>query len=220
MFQLRRILAKLLLRHGEGERIKIVRRSLPPLEGRSVLDAGCGNGACLSCSLNSRPRSLHLEDTSELAVTAAANKLAGSAETLSTAVADSFQAYSAGFDVILGIGLLDYQSDLTSALQRLVTRSSGMLLVTVPRGDKLRNWVRYVWFTGRGKSFQLVSRRRLLRVASGLGESFVIERGPYEWFLKMSVRHRWDDHTPDVAEHPGNISEFRGLCMHSRGDSN
>jgi SAM-dependent methyltransferase len=176
---------RLLSRHGERERVRIVRAWLPSADGHSVLDAGCGDGAFLAAVLAGRPARLRLEDLSPRAVEQAARTLAGRADALETAVADAMEAEPGGFDAVLAIGVLDYQPDPARALRRLLLRSRGVVIVSLPRRDHPRNWARRAWFALRGGALVLASRRRAEAIAAGVGRPFDVERGRYEWFLRI-----------------------------------
>jgi len=176
---------RLLFRHGERERVRIVRAWLPSAAGLAVLDAGCGDGEFLAAALTGRPARLRLEDISPRAVEQAARTLAGRADALEDAVADAMEAEPGGFDAVLSVGVLDYQADPGRALRRLLPRSRGVVIVSVPRRDHPRNWARRLWFAARGSPFVLASRRRAEGLAAALGRPFDLERGRYEWFLRI-----------------------------------
>jgi SAM-dependent methyltransferase len=176
---------RLLSRHGERERIRIVREWLPSAGGLSVLDAGCGDGEFLAAALTGRPARLRLEDVSLRAVDQAARTLAGRAEALEAAVADAMVAEPGGFDAVLAVGVLDYQPDPAWAVARLLRRSRGVLIVSLPRRDHPRNWARRAWFALRGGALVLASRRRAATIAAAPGRPFDLMRGRYEWFLRI-----------------------------------
>jgi len=177
----------LVFRHGEKERIRIIRRWLPSVRGLTVLDAGCGDGESLATALPDRPAQIRLEDLSADALHQAAARLAGSTDALVAEVVDVFDADSHDFDVVIAVGVLDYHADLPRALHALLLRTRRVLIVDVPRMSHPRNWLRRVWFAFRDVDFQLASFEQVRRVAAGCGHPFDIERGPYEWFLRISV---------------------------------
>jgi hypothetical protein len=92
--------------------------------------------------------------------------------------------------------VLDYQPDLDDGLRRLLLRGGGVLIVSVPRRDRARNWVRRAWFTLRGGDFLLASRGRVAGAAAALGRPFEIRRGPYEWFLRIHPADTGADASP------------------------
>ena len=180
-------LGRLFFRHGERKRIKLIRSWLPSVRGLSVLDVGCGDGKLLSELMIDRARSICLEDISLSALCDAKKRLSGFSDQLSTSVVDSFDVSSSGFDVVLAIGVVDYRSDLSAALRKLVSRTNGILIVDVPRSSHPRNWLRYLWFKLRGLDLLLVTSGRLRRALVDGGFSFDVEKGPFEWFIRIRV---------------------------------
>ena len=190
-------LGRLLLRHREEERIEILRRWLPEEETLSILDVGCGDGSCLAAALVVPPRFIQLEDISATALTAAANRLSCEGREVACFAGDGFRfdVPAARYDVTLAIGVLDYQTDTRSGLDRLLRRTSGMLIANVPRSGHPRNWIRRLWFFARGLPFRGLTRGRLRRILTDIEHPFEIEAGPYEWFLKVTLAgqpHRTD----------------------------
>src|SRR4051794_8645703 len=97
------VAGKLFSRHGEDERMRIVREWLPPTRGARILDAGCGDGVFLRSILSGRPAVIACEDISARAVRAAARELFGQADVVHGAVRDAIEESSGGFDVVLAI---------------------------------------------------------------------------------------------------------------------
>ena len=68
-------LARLAFRRGEHTRLRDIGRWMPSLVGRSLLDAGCGDGtflaALLAPALTARPQVIRLEDLIATNVSAA-----------------------------------------------------------------------------------------------------------------------------------------------------
>jgi SAM-dependent methyltransferase len=179
------LVGRLLFRAGEQERVRIVREWLPAADGLSVLDAGCGDGGFLAAVLAGRPARARLEDISPRAVEQASRRMAGRADALDASVTDALEADAGGFDVVLAVGVLDYHADPAGAMERLLRRSRGVLIVSLPARERLRNWVRRAWFAAHGSAFALVGRRRVGAIAATLGRPFDLRRGPYEWFLRI-----------------------------------
>jgi hypothetical protein len=122
---------------------------------------------------------------SQAAVRAASRVLAGLAEDLTWEAVDVLESDARGFAVVLAIGTLDYQPDLRRALQVLLRRADGVLIVTVPRIDHPRNWLRYVWFRTGGLRLMLASRSQVVRAAESLGRPFEIRECRFDWFLRV-----------------------------------
>jgi len=173
-------------RSGEDERLRVVRGWLPSTRGLRILDAGCGDGVFLRSILAGRPARIACEDISGRAVRAAARELDGCADVVTSELRDAIDESAGGFDVVLTIGMLDYQRDWRAALAKLLRRSSGVVIASVPRREHCRNWLRYVWFSLLGIDFHAAPRRQVARGATSLGRTFALERTSYDWLLRIA----------------------------------
>jgi SAM-dependent methyltransferase len=163
----------------------MLRGWLTSTEGLSILDAGCGDGQLLSEILCGRPASVRLEDISARATESARSRLSGAAAMITAVVGDATTIESRGFDLVLAVGMLDYQRSVEDGLLRLLCRTDGVLIATVPRIAHPRNWLRYVWFTWHGIPFQAVGRRRLVRAS--FGKPYRLDRCRYDWFVRIEA---------------------------------
>jgi glycosyltransferase involved in cell wall biosynthesis/SAM-dependent methyltransferase len=179
------LLGRTLLRHGEAERRHILRGLLGNLDGLAVLDAGCGNGTALSAAIQGRPRLIQLEDISPDAADEAATQFTDRADRIVPVVADAFSRADS-FDVVLAIGVLDYQTDAAGPLACLLQRSHGVLVVTLPRLH-LRNWARSIWFKVLRVPFCTLDRTAAHRLAIQAARPFELVKGPFEWFIRFEA---------------------------------
>jgi SAM-dependent methyltransferase len=149
-------------RSGEADRRRAVRRSLPDLDGLDVLDVGCGDGVFLSSVVEGRPRLLRLEDLVPKFVRAAHSRLSDRADRIEIGVVDSADADNEQtFDIVLAMGVTDYQRDWVRFVTRLLRRTSGRLIIDVPREDDLLNQLRRLWLRLHGIHLQTSTRRGL-----------------------------------------------------------
>lgn len=158
-----------MFRSGEASRRRVVLPLLPQLDGLDVLDAGCGDGDFLSRVVKGRPKLLRLEDLVLKLVQGASSRVTGLADRIEVAVTDSAAADgNEAFDVVLAIGVADYQPDWAHFVARLFDRTSGRLIVDIPREADPFNQVRRLWLRLHGIHLQTSTRRGL---AARLGPS-------------------------------------------------
>lgn len=163
----------------------MVRAWVPSTRGLAVLDAGCGDGVFLAECLSGAPARIRLEDVSPRALAQAARALAGAAGEVEGAAVDVLEGDAREFDLVLAIGILDYQTDPAHALRRLAARSRGTLIATIPRAGHPRNWLRRLWLAARGLPLSLATRGEAGRLARSLGRPFEIRRCRLEWALRV-----------------------------------
>ncbi|MEW6751153.1 MAG: class I SAM-dependent methyltransferase [Candidatus Latescibacterota bacterium] len=179
-----RWLGSQLFRAGEAARRRAVRRALPGLDGLDVLDVGCGDGVFLSSVVEGRPRLLRLEDLVVACVQAAQRRMRGRAERVESGVVDSARTVDERtFDVVMAIGVADYQRDWVRFIGRLLRRTRGRLIIDVPRTDDLRNQVRRLWLWGYGIRLQTATRRALGAGLGPLAPSPVVQVTRHSWVL-------------------------------------
>lgn len=176
---------RLLFRHGEAERCRIVREWLPSTLGFNILDAGCGDGEFLSSVISGQPVRIRLEDMVSDNVAVACSTVTGQAVTIEGMTCDTFTCKDSGFDVVLAIGLLDYRRDWQNALIRLIGRSRKDVIANVPRFDHPRNWLRAVWLYGHGVRLRLVRKKQLMKALRTLGLPFDVQGSRFEWFIRI-----------------------------------
>jgi len=178
---------KWFFRSGEDRRLRLLREWLPDTAGLSILDAGCGDGETLAAALGGRPACIRLEDLSGRALGEASRRLAGGADRLSAAVADAIRAGAGGFDVVLAVGILEYQANLAEAAAALLGRADGVLIASVSARHHPRNWLRKLWLLAHGIDLRLAGRSRVEGLARSFGLPCQVKRCRYDWFFRIDV---------------------------------
>lgn len=178
---------RLFFRSGEKERRRAICGWLRSTEGLRILDAGCGDGVFLHSLLHGRPEELVYEDLSARAVKAADGELACAGESTEGVVWDALVERGGPFDVVLAIGMLDYQHDWVEALTRLLKRGCGVLIVSVPRRGHPRNWLRYVWLRLRGLRLQTARLSDIRGAMARCGLSFEVRSARYDWLVRIRI---------------------------------
>jgi cytosine/adenosine deaminase-related metal-dependent hydrolase/ubiquinone/menaquinone biosynthesis C-methylase UbiE len=118
---------------------------LPELEGRDVLDAGCGTGRWLHHCVGRHPASLTGVDISEAMLERAGEKL-GAAAKLHCTAGKKLPVANASTDVIFGSFVLSYMESVEGFVEECarVTRSGAMVLLSDihPTTAAKRGWRR------------------------------------------------------------------------------
>lgn len=165
----------------------IVRQWIPATDDIKILDVGCGDGKFLSVILSGFPNKIVLEDISSNLVSEAFQNLINKAEVVEKKLCDSFCAESSDFDVVLAVGILDYYSNIEDRMRSLLRRSNRCLIVSFPKSNNPRNWIRNLWFYCHGIQFQMINYKRLFTLATLSGFPFEIRSTRFEWFVRIFV---------------------------------
>ncbi len=176
---------RLLFRHGETERRQIVSQWIPTTQGLSIIDVGCGDGKFLSSIISGYPKKIVIEDISSSNISEAYQNLKNKAEDVEKHVCNSLIAEFGNFDLVLAIGVFDYYPNWKNFLKKLLLHSQECIIVSLPRIDHLRNWVRFVWFLIHGIQLQMLDRKRLVNAITILGLPFEIQLARFEWFVRI-----------------------------------
>ncbi len=156
------LLSRLLCRHGEGERLQLVRQWLPACDGLRILDAGCGDGVFLGRLLHGRPACIRLEDLVAARVHEAHARLRGRADTIEAQVTDVAAAQDAArYDIVLALGIFDYNADWPALLRRLLARTAGRLVADFPKRGTLHDHLRRIWLRRHAIILQSTTRQEL-----------------------------------------------------------
>jgi polysaccharide deacetylase family protein (PEP-CTERM system associated) len=203
---------KWLFRRGQSRRLRLIREWLPDTAGLSILDAGCGDGETLAAALGGRPACIRLEDISARAIREASHRLTGGAGRLSAGVMDATMADAEGYDVVLAIGIFEYQADLAGAVATLLRRTEGVLIGTVSARHHPRNWLRKLWLLAHGVDLRLAGRSHVEGLARSFGLPCQVQRCRYDWFFRIEVEGGAERMTiqsgADAAGHPSAESAF------------
>lgn len=145
------LLARPFFRAGEQQRIDIVGAWLQQLAPDTLLDAGCGDGVFLERILPGRMRLLSLEDFVPEVLAAAHERHQSSAETVRAHPDDvRISRDEAHYDVVLALGIFDYERDWVGLLRNLLRRTRGTLIVDFPKMHGLRGRLRRAWLALHG----------------------------------------------------------------------
>jgi SAM-dependent methyltransferase len=171
-------------RAGETARRQIVGRSLPELDGLDVLDVGCGDGDFLASIVRGRPRLLRLEDLIPDSVETAHHRLSDCAEHIEVGVVDSANAdCEQRFDIVMAIGVTDYQQNWIRFVAQLLRRTKGRLIVDVPRTDDVRNQLRRLWLWLHGLTLQTATQHGVVAGLAPLCSAPLIQVTRHSWVL-------------------------------------
>ena len=103
------LIGKTLFKFREDERVNVIKRWIPDLNGCEILDAGCGDGSLLTKVLSGSVRRLRLEDNVPSQLSKASAKMKDKAEYLETVATDFRESCDhSRYDLVLAIGVLDY----------------------------------------------------------------------------------------------------------------
>lgn len=126
---------------------------------------GCGDGKFLSSIISGYPKKIVIEDISSSNISEAYQNLKNKAEDVEKHVCNSLIAEFGNFDLVLAIGIFDYYPNWKNFLKKLLLHSQECIIISLPRIDHLRNWVRFVWFLIHGIQLQMLDRSAIF--ASG-----------------------------------------------------
>lgn len=141
------------------------------LDRPRVLDVGCGPGRVGEAVLAAGAMQYVGVDISRAMISLARRRLDRFGSQVELHHADFVDASLPGpFDVVLALGLFDYITDPVSYLRRMRELTSGVLFVTFPRWNWLKDPTRKLVYEGRyGCSLQDYDDRRLGEVLVAAG---------------------------------------------------
>ncbi len=153
-----------LLRWDIQERMNLSLQACQPLQGRTVLDVGCGTGRfCFPLALGGAERVVGIDFAA--AMIERANALAAEMNLAPkcTFICDDFAAheFAESFDYVLAIGLFDYIPDARHLLVKLRQLTRGKLVMTFPRADTWRAPLRKIRLGLLGCPVYFYSEKRL-----------------------------------------------------------
>ena len=177
-----------LFRRGESERLAVLQRWLPQVEGQSILDAGCGDGQFLARLLHGRPTTIRLEDFVRHNVDAAYQRLQYKADLVereAVSIADSQD--QSKYDVVLALGIFDYERDWNSLLARLIQRCGGTLIVDFPKSYTVHNRLRKAWLGAHSVKLASCTRPELLQLLRRHDLKGEIVETDIQWIVKVDM---------------------------------
>ena len=178
-----------LFRRGESERLAVLQRWLPQVEGQSILDAGCGDGQFLARLLHGRPTSIRLEDFVRHNVEAAYQRLQYKADLVereAVSIADSQD--KSKYDVVLALGIFDYEREWDALLARLSKRCGGTLIMDFPKSNTVHNRMRKIWLGAHRVKLASCTRPELLQLLRRHDLKGEIVETDIQWIVKADVR--------------------------------
>lgn len=178
-----------LFRRGEEKRLIIAARWISHLEGKTVLDAGCGDGQVLLRFLHGRPRLIRLEDLVEQNIVRAISSLECFADVVEGATIDSSTTTDPRrYDVVLALGLVDYSSNPQDLLRRLYDRSRELLIVDIPKKGVVHNALRKVWLRRFGIRLRTYDKSEILSMLpAGQYDIETVDLG-IQWIARLTRR--------------------------------
>ncbi|MGA2324172.1 MAG: FAD-dependent oxidoreductase [Sedimentisphaerales bacterium] len=179
-------ISRFAFRRGENSRLQQVYRWLPHCEGLDVLDAGCGDGMFLYQALRGMPARLRVEDFVPARVNEARRKLLHKADVIEAVIADVCEVSdSTCYDIVLAMGLFDYETDWCNLLNRLLVRVRGALIADFPKAGTLHNYVRKAWLCSHRIKLHSVYRSQLDTLFAKCSVRAQIVELPLHWMAKI-----------------------------------
>ncbi len=184
----RSFLGRILFYHGESERRRIVSQWIPSTQGITINDVGCGDGKFLSSIISGYPKKIVIEDISSSTILIAYQNLKNMAEVVEKYLCNSLTSEFGHFDLVLAIGIIDYYPNWEDIINKLLVRSQECIIVSFPRIDHPRNWLRFIWFLFHGIQLQMLNHKILTNAISKLELPFEIQRSGFEWFVRIITK--------------------------------
>lgn len=169
-------------RRNIGDRLEFTKRVLSPVQGKSILDVGCGSGRYgLEFAAMGARRVVGIDVAEQMLVLArrlAEERAAGVCEFLNTDVL----RYSPGerFDAVVAMGFFDYVDDPVRVLAHLRSLTDGVVVAAFPARGAFRVPFRKLYLTARGCPVFFYTRGGILELCrrAGLECRQLERRGP------------------------------------------
>lgn len=181
-----------LFRRGEADRIATVRKLLRDSNCTKVLDVGCGDGFFLDAVLPPYTEYVRVEDIVPSRLVEAVRRVKRPNRVVESGIADVNDppVDDTTFDVVMAIGVLDYNPDWHAIVPRLLRRAHGMLIVDFPNVRCAHARQRALWLRSHGVKCRFVSRFELDGLVAPYGLGRVVESSPYNWLVLIPATTR------------------------------
>jgi len=159
-------------RRSIRERFRLTFESCQPIEGRSVLDIGCGPGHYLiEFARRGANRTVGIDFSEEMLALASQNAgHAGINERLQLISGDFLtHPFDPEFDYALAIGFFDYIPDPLPYIQKAKGLTTKLLVMSFPKKWLLRTIIRKVRLSLKGCPVYFYPRRRIVRLLDDAG---------------------------------------------------
>jgi 2-polyprenyl-3-methyl-5-hydroxy-6-metoxy-1,4-benzoquinol methylase len=168
------------LRWDMYERLNYTMRKSEPIEGKVILDVGCGTGRFVFEFIKRKAKKVIGIDIAPGMITtcksvAEDNKVSDKCEFY---IADPFE-YKPDFkfDVCIGIGLFDYIIDALPVIRRMKELTSGKIILSFPKKGSLRAFIRKIRLNSRGCDVYFFSVSQIDKILKDAGiEKYELEK--------------------------------------------
>jgi 2-polyprenyl-3-methyl-5-hydroxy-6-metoxy-1,4-benzoquinol methylase len=179
-----------LFRQSMKRRYELTLQGCAPIEGRSVLDIGCGPGHySIELARRGAKRVLGIDFADgmlDLARRAAA--AAGVQDVCSFENADFFKRdFDARFDYVIVMGFMDYVADPRSLIRKAVQLTASRAFFSFPLDDGLLAWQRRLRYRSRCDLFMYTEPRVRALFAEVANTRFDVQRIHRDLFVTVSV---------------------------------
>lgn len=173
------------LRKGASNRLQLFRNWLPECEGLSILDAGCGDGSFLCQIIRGWPRLIRLEDLVEENVVKAYNRLHLKTDAIDSHVVDSVKVEdNRQYDVVLALGIFDYESEWNEMLNRLMRRCKKMMIIDFPKTGTAHSLLRRSWLHYHQIRLKTATLSQLEDMLKNTHDKSIVEL-PLHWMVRI-----------------------------------
>src|SRR5690242_14472445 len=172
-----------LTRKNVRERVRRTFEAFGPLDGKSVLDLGCGSGGYLIEAANRGAARVVGVDLAGPMIDVARDLVRehGFGDRVELAVGDLYHLEIPGtFDLVIANGVFDYLPDAPRALERMRRLTGDMLVASFPDRAAFRAGPRSLYWKSRGLTITLFGEDQVLALAraAGFPEARVERIGP------------------------------------------
>jgi 2-polyprenyl-3-methyl-5-hydroxy-6-metoxy-1,4-benzoquinol methylase len=180
------------LRTSMAARFEWTFAALRPMEGRTVLDIGCGSGRYLVSCLNLGAARVVGIDLSPamLSLACAAVEELGLSDGRAEFICGDFLShpFTERYDYAIIIGVMDYVADAAAFIEKLKATVRGEAVLSFPAHESVWRWQRAVRYRLRGCPLHFYRRRELDGLTAGAGFASVsIARMYRDYFVLIRV---------------------------------